>query len=282
MKTGGGNMMRILFVLIVAVMAVPEIAMAFDHSYKLWNRDLKQFNEGGYVHYGAWQSNHERLDQYLKGMQSVTHRQISRWTPAQKEAFWINAHNALVVIRILDTYPKVFGLNDKHWKIAGQTLTIEDIRDKILRGTESHILLLSNALGVDTGIGAGHDIRILFTMCEGTKSSPPLAVTAYTARHLSREIDRQVKRTLSKSSFLRVDTRLKIFHVGNFFRKYQRDFKKYQGDTSLFEHSTGSNRGVLRFIFPYLDQKTQDPILAKQKSSWRVDYHTAQHVLYGD
>jgi len=264
----------------IAVMVLPGTAMAFDHSYKLWNRDLKQFNEGGFIHYGIWQSNHERLDRFVKQIQSVTHRKISGWTFAQRESFWINTHNALVVARILETYPKAYRRHAK-WVIAGQNLTVEDIRDKILRSTESRVLLLSDALGRDTGMRDGRDLRILFAMCEGTKASPPLAMIAYTAKRLSRQLNRQVKRTLSIPSFLRVDPRLKTFHVGDFFRAYQRDFKKYQGDTMLFQHTTSSDRGVLRFIFTYLDQKTQQAILAKQKSSWRVDYRSSPHSLNG-
>ncbi len=43
-------MRKILFTLLITIMLLPGIAMAFDHSYKLWNSDLKQFNEGGYIH----------------------------------------------------------------------------------------------------------------------------------------------------------------------------------------------------------------------------------------
>jgi len=271
----------ILITLIFAAIGLPTTAQAFDHSYRLWNSDLKQFNQGGYIHYGAWRINHKRLDQYISDIQSVTHQQLSRWSPAQKEAFWINAHNALMVSRILNAYPKYYDLHNTHWKIGGKTVTTEDIRDKVLRGTESRVLLLSDALGRDTSIGTGQDLRILFAICEGTKASPPLAATAYSARHLSRQLDQQVQRTLSNTSFLSVEPRLKTFHVGGFFRTYQRDFKKYQGDPLLFEHSSGSNQGVLRFIFTYLDKATQDAVLAKQRWPWRVDYRSTPHSLNG-
>jgi len=274
-------MKKILFLLMIAVMALPATAMAFDHSYKLWNSDLKQFNEGGYIHYGTWQRNHGRLDRYLKEMQSVTHREIGSWTPAQKEAFWINAHNALVVARILDAYPKVYDLHDKQWLIAGQKMEIEDIRDKILRGTESSIAVFSTVLGRDTSMAAGKDLRILFAICEGSKASAPLSTTAYTAKRLPKQLEQQVKHTLSDPSFLRVEPRLKTFHVGKFFRTYQRDFKQYKGNALLFEHTTGSDRGVLRFIFNYLDKPTQDAVLAKQQRSWRVDYRRSKHDLNG-
>ncbi len=273
--------MRMLFALMVVAMTVPGTAMAFDHNYKLWNSDLKQFNESGYIHYGAWQRNRARLDRYLNKIQSVTLRRISGWTPAKQEAFWINAHNVLVVVRILETYPEANGRPLKHWTIAGQNVTINDIRDHILRGTESKFFLLSDALGRDTSMGAGKDLRILFAICEGTKDSPPLSSAAYTARRLSRQLDQQVKHTLSMPSFLRVDTRLKIFHVGSFFRTYQRDFKQYQGGTLLFGHTTASDRGVLRFIFPYLNRTTQNAILAKQRWSWGVDYRPSRGSLNG-
>ncbi|MDQ6981423.1 MAG: DUF547 domain-containing protein [Mariprofundus sp.] len=274
-------MKKILFLLMIAATSLPGTATAFDHSYKLWNSDLKQFNESGYIHYGAWQRNHARLDRYLHDMQSVTHRKISSWSPAQKEAFWINAHNALVVARILDAYPKVYDLHDKQLLIAGQKVAVEDIRDKILRGTESSVFMLSTALGRKTNMEAGKDLRILFAICEGSKASAPLAATAYTAKRLSKQLEQQVKHSLSDLSFLSVNTRLKTFHVGKFFRTYQRDFKQYKGNALLFERTTGSDRGVLRFIFNYLDKPTQDAVLAKQQRPWRVDYRRSKHDLNG-
>jgi len=154
-------MKKLFFTLIVIAMTAPGTAMAFDHSYKLWNRDLKQFNQNGYIHYGAWQSNRGRLDQFLKAMQSVSHREISGWTAAQRQAFWINAYNALVVNRILEVYPNINRMHHRKWTIAGQTFKIEAIRDNILRGTESRIVLLSEALGRKTSMASGRDLRIL-------------------------------------------------------------------------------------------------------------------------
>jgi len=274
-------MKKLFFILIVATMAVPGTAMAFDHSYKLWNRDLKQFNQNGYIHYGAWQSNRGHLDQFLKAMQSVTHREISGWSAAQRHAFWINTYNALVVIRILEVYPNINRMHHRKWIIAGQTMKIEAIRDKILRGTESRVLLLSDTLARKTSMASGKDLRILFAICEGTQASAPLAAKAYTAKHLSRQLDKQTKLTLSSASFLRAEPRLKIFHVGSLFRTYQRDFKEYQGNPLLFEHSAGSDKGVLRFAFNYLDQPTQDAVLAKQRWPWRVNYRPAHQSLNG-
>ena len=274
-------MRKAIFTLLIAIMITPATAMAFDHSYKLWNKDLKQFNQGGYIHYGAWQRNQTRLKQFLAAMQSVTHRELQTWTAAQRQAFWINAHNALVVIRLLEVYPAIHRAHDREWAIAGPKLGIEDIRDKILSGTESKVLIISNVLGRDTSMGPGKNLRILFAICEGTKNSPPLAAIAYTAKHLSKQLEQQVQHTLSMPSFLRVEPKLKTFHVGGFFRTYQRDFKKYQGDALLFERTTASDQGVLRFTFNYLDKATQDAILAKQRWPWRVDYHAAQRSLNG-
>jgi len=274
-------MRKILFTLLITIILLPGAAMAFDHSYKLWNSDLKQFNEGGYIHYGAWQRNQARLTQFLGAIQAVTHREINGWTPAQKQAFWINVHNALVIIRVLEVYPATYRAHNREWMIAGQKMDVEDIRDKFLRGTESSVFILSAALGRDTSIGDGKNLRILFAICEGTKNSPPLSATAYTAKHLPEQLEQQVKRTLAMPSFLRVEPTFKLFHVGGFFRTYQRDFKKYQGDALLFDRTTASDRGVLRFIFPYLDQPTQDAILAKQQWPWRVDYHAARRSLNG-
>jgi len=274
-------MRRIVFALLLVLMAAPGTALAFDHTYRLWNSDLAQFNESGYVHYGAWKRNHERLDRYIADMKDVGLREFGGWTPEQRTAFWINAHNALVIARIIEAYPRVDEQRERHWLVAGQDVTTDDIRDKILRGTESRVPLLSEALGRDTSIAAGRDLRILFAICEGSTVSPPLSESAYTGDGLSAQLDRQVSRTLANPSFLEVEPRLKIFRVAGFFRIYQRDFKTYQGHVLLFEKSGSGDRGLLRFVFPYLDKPMQDVLLAKQKARWRVEYRMPSDALNG-
>lgn len=274
-------MKRLCKICLIMVVLLPSSAMAFDHSYKLWNSDLMRYNDNGYVHYGAWQRNQQRLDQFIGEITAVSHRELKGWPDAEQEAFWINAFNALVIKRILDVYPKYYDVHDLHWTIAGQKLTVEQIRDNILRGTESSVFMLSTALGRKTSISSDRDLRVLFAICEGRVSSPPLAVKAYQAKGLPEQLEQQVRRTLSDPAFLDADTKRKTFHVGNFFRLYQRDFKGYKGNALLFERSTGSDRGVLRFIYAYLDQATQDAVLAKQNRPWRVDYRNAKHALNG-
>ena len=270
-----------LLSLMLLALMVPRAAMAFDHGYALWNSDLKRYNDNGYVHYAAWQRNQQRLDQFIDEITAVSHRELKQWPKAKQEAFWINAYNALVIKRILVVYPKYDYEHVTSWKIAGQKLTVGQLRDNILRGTESSVFALSTALGRDTDIAAEKDFRVLFAFCEGRKFSPPLASQAYTAKRLSDQLERQVRRTLADHSFLQVDVKRKTLHVGNFFRVYQGDFKRFKGNGLLFERSTGSDRGVLRFIYDYLDQPTQDAVLARQKWPWRVDYGNAPHALNG-
>lgn len=260
---------------------LPGGAFAFDHTYRLWNSDLAQFNESGYIHYGAWKRNHERLDDFIAEMRQVSLNELMGWSPDKQNAFWINAHNALVVARILESYPNVYEQKDRTWLIAGQDVSIENIRDRILRGTESRVPLLSETLMLDTSIAKGKDLRILFALCEGSIASPPLSELAYTGENLSAQLDEQIRKTLADPAFMRVETRLKIFHVGGFFRIYKRDFKKYQGNGLLFERSSSSDRGLLRFVFPYLDKSIQDELLRKQKVAWRVDYKLAPSGLNG-
>lgn len=274
-------MLRILSILSVLLISFPYQAMAFDHSYTLWNKDLAQFNDGGHIHYGKWQRGHARLDRFLAQMQAVSVREIGGWSAAEREAFWINAYNALVVANIIRVYPALNKLEDETRKIAGQEVTSADIRDKILRGSETRVPMVSDFLMVDTSIAKGGDRRVLFALCGGTQSSPPLGSKAYTARHLSAQLDAQVRRTVTNPDFVRVDPRLRIFHVGGFFRTFKGDFRTYQGKSLLFDRSDNSNKGLLRFLFPYLDKSMQDKVMAKQKYAWQVDYSLPSQGLNG-
>lgn len=274
-------MSRILSILSILLISFPLQAFAFDQGYALWSKDLARFDDGGYVHYGKWQRNRERLDRFLAEMKAVSIPQMNGWSPAEREAFWINAYNAVVVDNILKVYPAINKLEDSSHKIAGQDITATYIRDKILRGSNARIPMVTDVLGVNTKIAQGHDLRALFAICDGTQASPRLANKAYTARHLSAELNAQVRRTAADPNFVQVDTRLRIFRMGDFFHKYQRDFTTYQGNAPLFTQTENRNKGVLRFIVSYLGKSVQDKVLAKQKMPWQVNYRISSYKLNG-
>jgi hypothetical protein len=279
---------RGVIVAFLAFWAVP--VHAFDHGHRLWDQDLRKYNENGFVHYGAWGRNRTGLDRYISALGSVKNRELSKWTPARRSAFWLNAYNALVVATILDHYPFRFGsktlniggmYDERKWSIAGQELTLDDIRDHILRKTQTRTPLLSELTGQDTAMKGGQDLRLLLAINDGTISSAPLRPEAYVAEKLERQLEDQARETISNPEYVQVIVPQKTFRLGYVFKQFKNDFDAFDKYPALFARSSRHDRGVLRFVFHYLPEDLQNQITARQKSPWRINFKLRTPVLNG-
>lgn len=284
-------MKRLSFVVIWFVLAAwASPALAFDHSHKLWDASLKQYVENGYVHYGVWKRNKADLQRYLAELQAVNIMEAEKWSPVQRYAFWINAYNALVVSTILDHYPFKLGSkivsirgmhDDKHMAIAGQEVSLDDIRDHILRKTETRQFLLSDVMGRDTQMGSGANLRVLLSICNGTITAAPLRSEAYVADRLDKQLDDQVRRVINSKDYLEVVVGQKTMKTGYVFKEFKDDFRAYSAYPALFGKSPTKDRGLLRFIFHYLPSELQKGVLSRQKSPWRFNFQSGNAQLNG-
>ncbi|MFQ5355194.1 MAG: DUF547 domain-containing protein [Mariprofundaceae bacterium] len=277
-------------VLAVALMFWTTPSQAFDHSHGLWNQDLKKYNESGFVHYGAWSRSRANLDRYITTLKSVKNRNMSGWTTAQTHAFWLNTYNALVVSVILDHYPFKLGsrtvsirgmYGEKQWAIAGQELTLNDIRDHILRKTRTRTPLLSDLAGQDNAMKSGQDLRFLLAINDGTISSALLRAEAYTSESLNRQLEDQARKTVNDPQFAQVVVKQKAFKLGYVFKQFKKDFDQYGRYPAMFSRSSRYDRGVQRFVYHYLPESIQDQIIARQKSPWRINFTLRNPVLNG-
>jgi len=275
-------------ILAVLLMLSPLPANAFDHNYKLWNHDLGKYNENGFVHYGIWKENRSGLDRYIKNLKVVDSLKMQRWTRAQTYAFWINTYNAIVVSTILDHYPSgvnprrvsIDGMYDKRqWNVAGQELTLNDIRDHILRKASASII--AELTGKKTAMGAGRDLRLLFAINDGTLNSAPLRAEAYTPKKLNRQLDDQSRKTIRTADFVKIIPSQKTFKLGYLFKRFKSDFDRYEGHPILFSRSSLHDRGVQRFVYHYLSEDVQKEILSRQKAPWRINYAMHNAILNG-
>jgi len=275
-------------ILAVLLMLSPLSANAFDHSYKQWNHDLEKYNENGFVHYGVWKENRSSLDRHIKLLKMVDSQKMQRWNRAQTYAFWINTYNAIVVSTILDHYPSgvnprrvsIDGMYDKRqWNVAGQELTLNDIRDHILRKASASII--AELTGKKTAMGAGRDLRLLFAINDGTLNSAPLRAEAYTPKKLNRQLDDQSRKTIRTADFVKIIPSQKTFKLGYLFKRFKSDFDRYEGHPILFSRSSLHDRGVQRFVYHYLSEDVQKEILSRQKAPWRINYAMHNAILNG-
>ncbi|PWG05911.1 DUF547 domain-containing protein [Polaribacter aquimarinus] len=118
-------------------------------------------------------------------------------TDHQKIAFWVNIYNAFIQISLTQN-PKLYDnrgafFSNKRIKIAGETLSFDDIEHGIIRKSRMKISLgylrkwfrpkWERKLRINGDI----DWRIHFALNCGAKSCPPVAI--YSSKNLNKEFD---------------------------------------------------------------------------------------------
>lgn len=194
-------------------------AAAFDHGYAAYAGLLRSAVRGQRVDYAALKSDRDRLDRVVATLAAPTPSEERAWTRGQRMAFWINAYNALTLRAIVDHYPiraGVFTLSPRNsirqidgvwtkltWKVAGRTVTLDDIEHRILRPTFG-------------------DARVHFALNCASVSCPPLAADPYRAETLDASLDAAARNYLGSAEGLRVDGT--TFTVSSIFKWYGEDF----------------------------------------------------------
>ena len=117
-----------------------------DSRSKGFDQVLDQYVRDGLVYYRALRQERARLDQFVASLAGAS---IDSAPRAEKIAFWLNAYNALVLRTVIDHYPiplraanyparsirQIPGAFDQvRHRVAGQTVTLDQIEDTVLAG----------------------------------------------------------------------------------------------------------------------------------------------------
>ena len=162
------------------------------------------------------------------------------------KAFYINVYNLAVIKGVIDHYPttsplSISGFFDKiTYRISGESVTLNDIEHKILRG---HF----------------KDPRIHFVLVCGAIGCPPIIDSAYHPDHLDQQMDEQTRLSLNGEQFLQIDEKKKRIIGSQILKWYKEDF-------------TMSGKSEIDFINLY----REDPIPSNYKLTyseydWRLN-----------
>ena len=158
----------------------------------------------------------KRYDKEVKILsESTLNELISQLkTDKQKIAFWVNIYNSFIQI-LLKENPKLYEkrgafFSDKRIKIAGETLSFDDIEHGIIRKSRMKISLgyirkwfrpkWERKLRVKN-----IDWRIHFALNCGAKSCPPVAI--FTPENLDKELDFMTTEYLKEQTTYNKDTK---------------------------------------------------------------------------
>ena len=169
----------------------------------------KHVNAAGDVNYAAIKRNPAELQGLLKRVEAFN---AAAAKPADREAFYLNAYNLLVIGEVVARYPlesveKVPGFFDKNLvSVAGEKLTLNDLEAKKLRQPYA-------------------DPRVHFALVCGAKGCPRLSRTAYDGAALDAQLTAQARKVLQNPAFIRVDDKARKAQLSQIFKWYEGDFK---------------------------------------------------------
>ncbi len=193
------------WLLVAGNVQAQRLSLVFD----MTDRFLEQYTHHGPVDYAAVREKPDHLDELVKDLGKV---RMTGWPTRQQQAFWINAHNLLVVHSIAGHDSLVapsrrpgFFDQQRHW-VAGDSLTLREIVEDKLRP-----------------LALRPDPRIYFALISGEQDGPPLRHEAYDPNRMALQLELQMRQLLNEPTFVRRSNGR--VRVPEFFRTYAEDFR---------------------------------------------------------
>lgn len=192
-----------MFLLSISTIIGQETQVFFDKADIFFNQYIKE----GKVDYNEIKNNPKQLEELTLLMESMT---VHKNSKLEYQAFWINAYNILVIKEVVAEYPiksplDVEGFFDvKKNKVAGLSITLNDIENKLLRG---------NFL---------EEARFHFVLVCAGLGCPPIIKNAYVPSKLEMQLQEQTVAALNNPKFIMVNgNKVKVSQL---FEWYKKDF----------------------------------------------------------
>jgi hypothetical protein len=196
---------------------------------------LKKYVARGKVDYRGFQSEEDRLDQYLEVLEGTDPDALSR---EEQFAFYVNVYNAWTIKLILTRYPDIQSIKDiggifnSPWKqkivrLNGGLFALDDIEHNILRPLF-------------------RDPRIHFVINCASVSCPPLRSEPYSATILQEQLTEATTAFINDPERNRIEGN--ILFVSKIFKWFPEDF----------------NEDVVGFVSSYARGDFRDSIAANQ------------------
>lgn len=201
----------LLCFLIMGLTTTALTAQGVDHD--LYAGLLKNYVKDGVVNYQGFKNEESVLDKYLKDLEEVELKILSR---NEQFTFFVNAYNAWTIKLILSGYPDIKSIKDlgslfkSPWKkkicrIDGEIIALDDIEHKILRPRFK-------------------DPRVHFTINCAAKNCPPLRSEPYRGRELDQQLDEMTRAFINNLESNRLEGH--TLYVSSIFEWFAEDFNK--------------------------------------------------------
>jgi len=213
---------------------------AVDHS--IYANLLEKHVHQGSVDYRGFKMEESTLDQYLKVLENVDSKSLSR---NEQFAFYINAYNACTIKLILSGYPGIKSIKDlgnilkTPWKkkicrVDGDVITLDEIEHHILRP-------------------GFKDPRVHFAINCAALSCPPLWSQPFLGSTLDQQLDDATRAFINNPKRNYLDG--KTLYVSRIFKWFGKDF----------------NEDIIGFFLTYADDHLKKELEVK-KNKIKVKY----------
>lgn len=189
-----------------------QFAFAYDPEFKA----VRDLYTGG-IHYSELKKNPRPLELAAQSLSSIDDFTYSHMSIPEKKAFLVNAFNVFTIQWIVNHYPikKVsetsswFGSysKKKFFKLLGSEQSLDGIRNDMLRFEFK-------------------DPLVLFTLCEGTKGGPVLALEPYTGAKWSEQVKRAEDAFMNDPTRALFDSTKMRFKISKYLKRYNKDFEE--------------------------------------------------------
>ena len=257
-----------LFFLLLSPSPQPVFAntpLPFDHSE--WDRFLKEFvNEKGEVNYRAAKEKPELLQKYLSRLKTIPEDEFNQWPREERAALILNAYNAGVIQAILLHYPvknpmAISGIWDEQSVLITTLASGDKARAYSLNEIQRDLLLKQF-----------RDEKILFALCNGSRSSPPLQKEAFTGPRLEGQLYLVTRQFVNDEKKNQIDLTHKKVVLSRIFQWYGRDFILNWRDYPEDERWGPDRKAVLSFLAHYLEDSKKVEFL--KEGEYKVKYQS--------
>lgn len=221
-----------------------EQASITQVNYDSWAKVLRTYvNDKGLVDYNALKADKAILNEFIQHIQRVD---VSKLTPMEQKAFWINAYNAITLDVVTKAYPVTtirtidLGLVwEKPRSVAGKALSLGHIEHQILR-----------PLG---------DPRIHFAINCASIGCPDLSQQPFYPQQLKQHLDIAAKAFINNPAKVRLDREENTLYFSEIFSWFEEDF--------LLE-----SRSIKEYIVKYIHEDDAAYIKTNQVTMKHIPY----------
>lgn len=210
--------------------------------YYGYARVLSHVRPDGAVNFSAIGHDRTELDAFVRSLAtfSPSTRPDLFEKPEDALAYWLNAHNALVLQAVVDGYPYLRSVEapwlgrfwwGRAWPVGGQRLTLWALENRVLRGEFK-------------------DPRIHLALFRGTRGGPKLDGAPFQPEFIDAQLNDACRHYVADPRHVRLDR--DTVHLASVFDTYREDF--------LAALPEGRRGNVLQFVWAFLpDTCTERP-----------------------